>query len=996
MALHGRLPRRGLCAAPWALAGASASGLLCSYSAPAGIEAVQEASAWSLGRACALRTSGDQSACRWSVDASTPSDEWEVEATLQRGGGAVCAVAWSWDGYGALTGSSDGSASVWRMARIGSSRWELAAALVGHSGAVRALAWSPDGAAALSGASDGTVRMWRQPENTSGASSHRSTWPTTSHLDVAAGSGDVVWAVEWLGTNSTRAVAGSSDRTGCMSGASASAARPSFSSCASGYRAHGTTEQRSSYDRTGRIWAADGARAPARWTAQARLQDRFRHSHLVLGVALSPDGERVLTGSLDGLARVWHAGGVADGIGRDGTAWELIAVLKAHSDAIWSVAWAPDGGRLLTGSADGVTHVWEPEGSGDGQWQVAATLQEIQCFFTANDRVSSVYYGGRDVTGLVVGDLSDWTVAKELTVSSLPGAYLVITAYNHEPRSCSTGAFAISCSNGVSSSTDGWEALGSSENLSSALQAGGGDNWSAPCSSQSNFHLPVAAVWKDARGSRPARKIFASDAAHAAFRIRLATEAARGTAAFGHRVASAVSPAGVAAADFGSRVTSAGAADGTLRELQRQLVVTPASEGVNFVRPGGEEGRPAAAWTAAWAPDGRKLVTGGRDGSASVWYLVAEEPMLWRLGAVLRGHAGEVWSAAWSPDSARLLTGGAGPTPAPAAPRRAPRTMGGRRGEKRPRGGGGAEREGEDEAESLAAELQLPPGLPALQADAVGAALERWASLRPRVEALRPALQQEDRLMQEILDRGLGSEDRKTLRKLASGCGSEADAENQRELLALSTATAPENKRELLAEMDAVIDELRRAQDEVHGQLLAAKGRTDMAAVRVAGRALNDLKALTRRLDGEKRGLNKNSALAALLVTVCRRVLPARQVDPSELGSVPPSHDGYLQILDFYFFSDAGQYCFGEHFSGPNWFTRLKRNMAILAVEDASGRGMYRLRRERRAQDSWGTAGAHLWPPAVHRGRGRARKGVRPAPRRGVQDHRPSRGCARR
>ena len=34
---------------------------------------------------------------------------------------------------------------------------------------------------------------------------------------------------------------------------------------------------------------------------------------------------------------------------------------------------------------------------------------------------------------------------------------------------------------------------------------------------------------------------------------------------------------------------------------------------------------------------------------------------------------------------------------------------------------------------------------------------------------------------------------------------------------------------------------------------------------------------------------------------------------------------------------DANLYCFGEHFSGPNWFTRLKRNVAILSVIDADG-----------------------------------------------------------
>ena len=41
--------------------------------------------------------------------------------------------------------------------------------------------------------------------------------------------------------------------------------------------------------------------------------------------------------------------------------------------------------------------------------------------------------------------------------------------------------------------------------------------------------------------------------------------------------------------------------------------------------------------------------------------------------------------------------------------------------------------------------------------------------------------------------------------------------------------------------------------------------------------------------------------------------------------------------LTCYSTKDASLYCFGEHFSGPNWFTRLKRNVAILSVLDADG-----------------------------------------------------------
>lgn len=281
--------------------------------------------------------------------------------------------------------------------------------------------------------------------------------------------------------------------------------------------------------------------------------------------------------------------------------------------------------------------------------------------------------------------------------------------------------------------------------------------------------------------------------------------------------------------------------------------------------------------------------------------------------------------------------------------------MGKNRGQKRSLEGS-AEGDGE-----RGFELRAPEQLSLVAGSAVTAALKRWEQVRCRVDDLRPALEQEERLLQDILDTGLRAEDRKTLRKLVTDASEAEDlvkqvaasvgvdkarlqeilTKSQRKLLELSTSTAPDYKREVLAEMDAVLDALRSNQGPVLDELQAAKFRGDMPAVRVAGRSLNDLKALTLRLEGERRRFTKNSALAALLVTVCRRVLPARQIEPTDLRDISPSYEGYMQILDFYFFSDASIYCFGEHFSGPNWFTRLKRNIAIFMVHDAAGNKLY-------------------------------------------------------
>ncbi|MGH6812924.1 MAG: toll/interleukin-1 receptor domain-containing protein, partial [Methylocella sp.] len=58
-------------------------------------------------------------------------------------------------------------------------------------------------------------------------------------------------------------------------------------------------------------------------------------------VAFSPDGARVLTGSWDKTARLW-----------DAATGKEIRAFKGHEDFVFSVAFSPDGARVLTGSGD--------------------------------------------------------------------------------------------------------------------------------------------------------------------------------------------------------------------------------------------------------------------------------------------------------------------------------------------------------------------------------------------------------------------------------------------------------------------------------------------------------------------------------------------------------------------------------------------------------------------------------------------------------------------
>src|SRR5205807_2508953 len=70
----------------------------------------------------------------------------------------------------------------------------------------------------------------------------------------------------------------------------------------------------------------------------------------VNSVALSPDGTRIVTGSVFGAARVWDA--------QSDRRKELLSL---HSFSVSSVAFSPDGARIVTGSFDATAKVWDAQ-----------------------------------------------------------------------------------------------------------------------------------------------------------------------------------------------------------------------------------------------------------------------------------------------------------------------------------------------------------------------------------------------------------------------------------------------------------------------------------------------------------------------------------------------------------------------------------------------------------------------------------------------------------
>ena len=72
------------------------------------------------------------------------------------------------------------------------------------------------------------------------------------------------------------------------------------------------------------------------------------HQGIVWAVAYSPDGKTILTGSVDGKARLW-----------DVSTGRPIGQPLTHQDAVSAVAFSPDGTTVITGSRDGTARFWD-------------------------------------------------------------------------------------------------------------------------------------------------------------------------------------------------------------------------------------------------------------------------------------------------------------------------------------------------------------------------------------------------------------------------------------------------------------------------------------------------------------------------------------------------------------------------------------------------------------------------------------------------------------
>ena len=393
-----------------------------------------------------------------------------------------------------------------------------------------------------------------------------------------------------------------------------------------------------SWDGTAKIWEV----------ASGRELFTLKGNDAIWSVAFSRDGQRIVTGSRDATAKVWQA-----------TSGRELLTFRGHSDAIWSVAFSPDGRRIATASMDKTAKVWEAASgrelltltehsgqvdsvafSADGRWIATASEDKTAKVWDASNghevltlrghsaQIWSVAFspdGQRIVTGSKDATAKVWDAAKGNELLTLKGHKNLVFSVAFSPN----GQRIVSAS--VDQTAKVWDAANGNELFTLKEHSGQVNSVAFSPDGQrivTGSQDATAKVWEAAKGKD------------------LLTLTGHSNDIFS-----------VAFSSDGQRIVT-GSWDGTAKVWEaasgRELLTLNrhSNEITSAVSSPDAKGGSARVFSAAFSPDGKRIVTGSSDKTAKVWETASGRELV-----TLKGHSSVIYSVAFSPDGQRIVTG---------------------------------------------------------------------------------------------------------------------------------------------------------------------------------------------------------------------------------------------------------------------------------------------------------------------------------------------------
>jgi len=313
------------------------------------------------------------------------------------------------------------------------------------------------------------------------------------------------------------------------------------------------------------------------------------HGSGIRSVAFSPDGQRIVSSSEDGSIRLWDAQGNLIG-----------QPFQGSQSIVYVVAFSPDGRRIVSGSEDGSIRLWDIQGNPIGEpFQGQQSAVYSVAFSPDSQRI---------VSGSENSSIRLWDIQGNPIGQPFQGHQAAVWS--------------------VAFSPDGQRIVSGGEDDSIRLWDIQGNPIGKP------FQGHQAAVWSVAFSPDGQRIVSSSE--DGSVRLWDVQGDPIGQPFRGHQ---AVSYAVTFSAD-GQRIVS-GSRDYTIRlwDTQGNPIGQPF------------QGHEATVWSVAFSPDGQRIVSGSEDGSVRLW-----DAESYPIGQPFQGHEAAVSFVAFSPDGQRIIS----------------------------------------------------------------------------------------------------------------------------------------------------------------------------------------------------------------------------------------------------------------------------------------------------------------------------------------------------